>query len=123
VNNSLVQDPTKFAASTGGVGIDANNAQTLASFLTQPLASQKGATVQDLYNNLTTSVTQGSANATASASAADAVHSTLSNQETAASGVNLDDEVVNMLQYQESYQASARFIATLSNLLTLLTQI
>lgn len=123
VNPALVQDPTKFAASTGGVGADTNNAQTLANFLTQPLASQSGATIQDQYNNMTGSVTNGSANATAVANSADAVQSTLSSQETAYSGVNIDDEVVNMLQYQESYQASARYIATLSNLLTMLTQI
>jgi flagellar hook-associated protein 1 FlgK len=123
VNSALVQDPTKFAASSGGVGVDTNNAQTLANFLTQPLAAQNGASVQDLYNNLTTSVTQGSANATAAANAADAVQSTLSNQETAVSGVNIDNEVVNMLQYQESYQASARYISTISDLLNMLTQI
>jgi flagellar hook-associated protein 1 FlgK len=68
-------------------------------------------------------VTQGSANATAAANAADAVQSTLSNQETAVSGVNIDNEVVNMLQYQESYQASARYISTISDLLNMLTQI
>lgn len=123
VNPALVQDPTKFAASSGGVGVDTNNAQTLANFLTQPLASKNGATVQDLYNNMTSSVTDGSANATAAANAADSVQSTLSNRETAVSGVNLDTQVVDMLQYQESYQASARYISTLSNLLQMLTQI
>jgi flagellar hook-associated protein 1 FlgK len=122
VNSTVAQDPTKFAASSTGVGVDTTNAQTLANFLTQPLATQNGSTIQDLYNNMATDVTQSSANATASANAADSVQSTFSNQETATSGVNIDDEVVNMLQYQESYQASARYIATLENLLNTLVQ-
>src|SRR5208283_1012581 len=49
VNNALLQDPTKFAASTKGVGTDTTYAQTLVNFLTQPLASQNGATIQTLY--------------------------------------------------------------------------
>ena len=106
VNSTLTSDPTKFAASSGGVGADTNNAQTLANFLTQPLATQNGASVQTLYNTLTTNVSQSSANATAASDAADTVQSTLAGKETAASGVNLDDEVVSMLNYQESYQAS-----------------
>ena len=94
VNNTVLQDPTKFAASSQGVGTDTTNAQTLAGFLTLPLASQNGATIQTLYNNITAGVTQNSANATASANAADTLQSTLSSQETAVSGVNIDDEVV-----------------------------
>ena len=123
VNSTLTSDPTKFAASSGGVGADTNNAQTLANFLTQPLATQNGASVQTLYNTLTTNVSQSSANATAASDAADTVQSTLAGKETAASGVNLDDEVVSMLNYQQSYQASARYISVLSGLLTLLTQL
>ena len=57
INNTVLQDPTKFAASSKGVGTDTTNAQTLAGFLTLPLASQNGATIQTLYNNMTTGVT------------------------------------------------------------------
>jgi flagellar hook-associated protein 1 FlgK len=123
VNNTLLQDPTKFAASGKGVGTDTTNAQTLAGFLTLPLASQNGTTIQTLYNGITTGVTQNSANATATANAADAVQSTLSGQETAISGVNIDDEVVNMMSYQEAYQASAKYISTLNSLLNTLVQL
>jgi flagellar hook-associated protein 1 FlgK len=123
VNSTLLQDPTKFAASSQGVGTDTTNAQTLAGFLTLPLATQNGSTIQTLYSSITTGVTQSSANATASANAADTMQSTLSGQETAASGVNIDEEVVNMMNYQQAYQASAKFISTLNSLLTTLVQL
>jgi flagellar hook-associated protein 1 len=123
VNNTLLQDPTKFAASTKGVGTDTTNAQTLANFLTLPLATQDGATVQTLYNSITAGVTQYSTNATAAANAADTLQSTLSSQESAVSGVNIDNEVVNMMSYQQAYQASARFISTLNELMKILVQL
>ena len=123
VNNTLLQDPTKFAASTQGVGTDTSNAQTLAGFLTLPLASQNGATIQTLYNNMTTGVSQSSANATAAANAADTLQTQISSQVTDDSGVNIDDEVVNMMDYQEAYQASAKYISTLSGLLNTLVQL
>jgi len=123
VNNTVLQDPTKFAASSKGVGTDTTNAQTLAGFLTLPLASQNGSTIQTLYNNITTGVSQSSADATASANAADTLHTQLSSQETDDSGVNIDNEVVNMMNYQQAYQASAKFISTLNNLLNALVQL
>ncbi len=123
VNNTLLQDPTKIDASTQGVGTDTSYAQTLAGFLTLPLASQNGATIQTLYNSMTTDVSQNSANATAAANAADTVQTQLSSQETDDSGVNIDDEVVNMMNYQEAYQASAKYISTLNDLLNALVQL
>ena len=123
VNSTLLQDPTKFAASTQGVGTDTTNAQTLANFLTQPLASQNGETIQTLYNSMTTTITQNSADATASADAADTLQTQFSSQETDESGVNIDNEVVNMMNYQEAYQASAKYISTLSGLLNSLVQL
>ncbi len=118
-----MQDPTKFAASSQGIGTDTSNAQTLAGFLTLPLATQNGATIQTLYDNITTGVTQSSANATAAANAADTLQSTLSSQVAAASGVNIDDQVIDMMNYQEAYQASAKYISTLDDLLTTLVQL
>ncbi|MGO9115624.1 MAG: flagellar hook-associated protein FlgK [Thermoguttaceae bacterium] len=123
VNNTVLQDPTKFAASTQGVGTDTTNAQTLAGFLTLPLASQNGTTIQTLYNNITTGVTASSAAATATANAADTLQTQLSSQETDDSGVSIDNEVVNMMNYQEAYQASAKYISTLNDLLTALVQL
>jgi len=123
VNSALLQDPGKFAASGKGVGTDTTNAQTLAVFLTMPLATHNGATIQSLYNTIAASVTQASANATASANAADTFQATLASQKTAVSGVNIDEEAVNMLAYQRSYQASAKYISTLNDLLTMLVQL
>jgi flagellar hook-associated protein 1 FlgK len=39
------------------------------------------------------------------------------------SGVNLDEEAVSMMSYQRAYQASARFISTIDDLLRMLTEL
>ena len=44
-------------------------------------------------------------------------------QELSVSGVNLDEETVNLLQYQYSYQASAKVISTVNTLLAMLIQL
>jgi flagellar hook-associated protein 1 len=123
VNSTLQHDSTKFAASSKGIGTDTTNAQTLAGFLTLPLSTQSGATVQSLYNSITTTITQASASATASANAADTLQSTLASKQTAVSGVNIDEEVINMMNYQQAYQASAKYVSTLDSLLQMLVKL
>jgi flagellar hook-associated protein 1 FlgK len=45
---------------------------------------------------------------------------TLAGQKLAISGVSIDEEAVKLIAYQRMFQASARYIATLSELLELL---
>jgi len=48
---------------------------------------------------------------------------TLQGQQQAISGVSIDDEAVNMLTLQRIYQASAKYIQTISDLLDMLVKI
>jgi flagellar hook-associated protein 1 FlgK len=48
---------------------------------------------------------------------------TLEGQQLSISGVNLDEETVNMISYQRAYQASARFISTVNELLAMLVNL
>jgi flagellar hook-associated protein 1 len=123
VSEVVQADATKFAASRGGIGADTDNAEIMAQFLTYPLQSQNGQTLNVLYNNMMADVAQGSAMATTIADGADAFEATLRGQKMSISGVNLDEEAINMITYQRSYQASAKFIATVTGLLELLVTI
>ena len=123
VNSMVQKNPTLFAASSGGIAQDTDNAQTLAAFIDQPLDSSNGASLSDTYDQMIGNVSQESSQAQAAASGADTYEATLRGQKTSISGVNLDEETVNMLQYQKAYQASAKFIATLADLLDTLVKI
>ena len=46
--------------------------------------------------------------------------STLTAQQQAVSGVSLDEELTNLMQYQRAYQASARLISTADDFLVTL---
>jgi flagellar hook-associated protein 1 FlgK len=123
VNATVIGDPKLFAASAGGIGQDTNTAKVLAAFQDQPLESANGSTLSDLYDRMVGNVTQASSQAQAAANGADTYATTLEGQKASISGVNLDEEAINMIQYQRAYQASAKFIATIVELLEILVNI
>ena len=116
VSQTLAADPGKFAASQGGIGQDTNNAQQLAGFLNTPLTSQNGDSISDLHASLVNQTSQAASVATANANAASTVQASLVSQNTAVSGVSIDEETINLLTYQKTYEASAKFIAVINTL-------
>ena len=123
VNSTLANNPSLLAASTGGIGTDTNNATTLANFADQPLASQKGNTLTDLYSTMTADLSQASAVASSSAQGAQTFCSTLSTQKASESGVSLDDQTIQLMAYQRAYQASANYIQTIQQMFDTLLKI
>lgn len=123
IRDYLKNDPGKFAASQGGINQDSENALELASFLDKPLATAGNATIGNLYDDLAAGVTQGAAVARAVTDGFRSFEETLQAQSLATSGVNLDEEAVRLMMFQRMYQASARFIAALGELLEQLTNI
>ncbi len=95
----------------------------MANFVDQPIDSHNGESIGVVYDRMVADVAQGSAAAQSNDDAAQAFESSLQSQQTAISGVSLDDEAVNMITYQRSFQATAKYIATVSDLLNLLVQL
>lgn len=120
VSDTVRADPAKFAASSGGIGADTQNAVKLAKYLDLPVASKNGATLGVLYDRLTAGVTQASSIAQSTAEGARTFEETLNAQKMSISGVSLDEEAVQMIAYQRAYQASARFISVISELFDVL---
>jgi len=109
VHEAVVEDPAKFAASRKGLGVDdTQNAENLVAY---------GNSVSGLYDRLLATTTQGSADARALAEGARTFEQTLRGRKQSISGVSLDEEAIRLVAHQRSYQASARYIATLVELL------
>lgn len=123
VSKVLAADPGKFAASGAGVGTDTTNALQLAGFLDRPLASANGTTLTDLYDRLSGETTQNAAVARAVADGFRVFEQTLQGDHLAISGVSIDEETVRMISYQRIFQAAARYISELSDLLDLLVSL
>ncbi|MBN2476200.1 MAG: flagellar hook-associated protein FlgK [Pirellulales bacterium] len=123
VNAVLQHDPATFAASNAGIGADTGNAIELAVFLDHPIQSQNNETLAVMYDRMIGETTQAASITRAVADGARVFEDTLRGQKLAVSGVSLDEEAVRMISYQRSYQASARYIATLNELFGVLVSI
>lgn len=110
-------EPGKFAASRDGIAHDTQNAVALASLFETPLESQNGATLSSLYHQATAQVAQGSAVTRSVAEGFRTFQKSLEGEQLAVSGVSLDEEATRMMAYQRVYQMSAKFIASVSDLL------
>ncbi len=113
-------DPNTFAASQAGVGVDTEVAVRLADFINTPLETQNNISLADTYDRLTADFTQGAAVARSVAEGFRVFNATLEGQKLSISGVNLDEEAVSLVTLQRVYQASARYISTVSDLLDVL---
>lgn len=117
VSEAVQDDPALFAASQSGIGADTENAVLLADLADQEIDSANGKSIRDLYDTMANDVAQGSAMAQSEAEGNRVFQQTLYSQKLAVSGVSIDEEVVKMISYQQSYNAAARVITVLNEML------
>jgi len=118
-----IDNAGKFAASSKGIGNGSGNAEVLSALMDQPLSSAGNSSLSDLYNQLINEVTQGSSVTQSLAEGYRTFQGTLEGQQQAVSGVSIDEEAVKMLTMQRIYQASAKYIQTVADLLDMLVKI
>lgn len=118
------QAGAKFSAGLAGeFGENNENALRLQGLSDETLEGVTGGSISGTYNQLINDTTQG---ATVAASVADGLRvfeGALDASAQAVSGVNLDEEAIDMIQLQRTYQASARYIRTLTELLDILVNL
>ena len=83
--------------------------------------NKSGSTVQEsfqgYYSYLTTSIATDASAASNSFDTNSALHTTILTQFQSISGVNTDEELTNLIQYQSSYSANAKVITTIDQML------
>ena len=111
VNSTLAKTPDYLAtAHVSSTGVNAAlNAQKLASAGTATLGSLGGKSVTDTYTDYIGNLAVQAQNASNNVTAQSTINSTLAAQQQSISGVSLDEETVNMMQYQRAFEGSARF--------------
>jgi len=123
VNAQLTADPTLLAAAQGGGPGDGTNAAQLANFSNLTPAALGGATIGGYYQQTVAGLGQASASENALAQGAQGFLDSLNNQRAQVSGVSIDNEMIQIMQFQNSYQSAARIISTIDQLFTTLTQL
>ena len=108
----LITDPTELAAAGGpGGNLDASVADSLASFGTRPTGPD--AKYRTLVGALASAVRSAAQRAAVQQSVTSSVDSLAESN----SGISLDEETTSMLMYQRAYQASARVLTTVDQML------
>jgi len=111
-----LNDPSLLAASsdtaTGGNG----NLLAMIDLQKQPIIT--GETPGEAYSNLVFNVGGAIADAKADQSAGEVVLNQLNDLRGSISGVSLDEETANLVRFQQAYQASARVIQAINEMLS-----
>ncbi|MGC9199488.1 MAG: flagellar hook-associated protein FlgK [Acidobacteriaceae bacterium] len=79
--------------------------------------TSSGQTSANVYASLVDEVGNTASNASTESSAISSNLTSLTNQQSAATGVDIDTETANLIRYQTAYEAGARIISTMQQLL------
>jgi flagellar hook-associated protein 1 FlgK len=125
VNNELngIRNAGKLALSLSGPGGTTENVATLAGFIDKPLDSLDGASITARYDQVVNELAQHSTVAGSVAEGLGVFEATLANEFQAVSGVNIDEEAIQMISLQRIYQATARVISTIQEMLDTLVNL
>jgi flagellar hook-associated protein 1 FlgK len=110
----VAADPRTIAGSRSGEAGDGSNFLALSGLKDLGLAGLTGRTVSQGFGDLVATVGQDvAANATASVAQTQLL-STLENQRESVSGVNQDEEMLHLVEYQHLYQAAGKYLQTIN---------
>lgn len=110
-----ITDPALIAASSDGSTGSNGNLAVLSAVADQALAN--GQRPIDSYSSIVFQVGNTTSNISADANASSLILQQLQDQRGSISGVSLDEEAANLIQYQTAYQAAARVVSTVNTLL------
>lgn len=116
VNDSLVGDPRHVAAGLDHLPGDNRTALGIAGLRDAPVDALQGLSITQHWNRHVEDFAIRLAQARDGAQADEVVKANLTQQQQAISGVNADEETINLIQYQRMFQASARFINVVDEL-------
>ncbi len=110
-------DVSKIAAAQTQANLpgDNTNAQAIAGLVNQNFVGSTDPV--SFYSNIVSTAGADSKSATTYVNFETSMVNQLESKRQSASGVNLDEEAVNMVQYQKSYEAAAKMISVASDLL------
>lgn len=123
VNTTVVNNAALLATGHGGGAGDGSNALALAEIFDQPLSQLGDHTLEEFYQATISQLGQSSASEEALAAGYEGFKDSLMNQRDQFSGISLDEEIVQMLQFQRAFQMSGKFISTIDELFRTLLQI
>ena len=129
LSSTVLNNTDKIAAGLSGTG-DGQNALNISN-LQNSLVFSSGAftpgagnsTFDDFYNSLVSGLGSGSLSSQSILKQQEGVMLQLNSQRESISGVSLDEEMVNLIKFQQAYAASARMITVIEEMFDVLQRI
>jgi flagellar hook-associated protein 1 FlgK len=131
LTTTVKNDTNKIAAGSTTMQGDGGVAQNISSLQSQktiggawaPNGSQGVYSYTDFYGATVSAVGTSTKAATENVSLFQSVSTQISNMKSQISGVNMDEEMVSLVKFQNGYQASAKTISTVNQMLQSLMSI
>ena len=112
-----IENAYKFTSSNLGIGAGTDNAVRLAGLLDEPLEALGGTSILEQYEQFVNELAQKSTVAGSVLEGLNIFADTLNAEFQAASGVNIDEEAIEMISLQRIYQATGRYITVIQEML------
>jgi len=110
-----ISDPSLIAASSDNTAAGSNgNLANFSAVQDQPIAN--GQTPTDYYSNMVFEVGNDVSNASAELNSSQSILNQLQDQRGSISGVSLNEEAANMVQYQNAFDAAAQVVTAINNM-------
>ena len=118
VDPGLLNDPSTLqAAGTAGAAGDNAVALALAKLATAKIGGLGNQTFNDAYGQQVVNLGNSLANANDQVANHEAVNNLLMSRRDSVSGVSLEEEMTSLISYQKAYQAAARIVTTVDQML------
>lgn len=123
LNQTLKTDPSKLAVGGGHVLGSNDTAIDIANLQDAPLDPLNGSSLREFWLHSVNSTAVRAAAAKNAVDSATLVRENIAGQLQAVSGVSMDEEAINLLSFQRQFQASARFISVIDEMIQTLLSI
>ncbi len=115
VNTTISADPNKLAASSDGTAGDNGGIEAMLALRTQTTTG--GTTFEAFHGNVVGAIGSEVASAKGYQQTVTDISTQLQNQRDSVSAVSLDEEMANLIRFQQAYNASARVINIVNEML------
>jgi len=122
VNSTLASNPSSVATGTTTASGDVGIAQQIAALGTTSISGLGNMTPTQYYSQLVGQIGSDGQTAQNNQSTQSALNAQIQNQIQSTSGVNIDQEMTSLLQFQRSYQAAAQAVSSMDQVVQSLLQ-
>ncbi|HTO93211.1 MAG TPA: flagellar hook-associated protein FlgK, partial [Bacteroidota bacterium] len=116
VDPAIAANANLIAASGDGTPGDNTTARAIAGVQTELLMNGNSATIGQFYNNLVSGLGSSVDSTDNQTKQQLAVLTSLQNQQSSVAGVSLDEEMTNLITYQNGYSAAAKVISAVDSM-------